>query len=96
LQAWHDRLTIRFVKTVTVRLPAALVADLETESRERHCSKSDIVRERLTVAARSRLPASRTATIADLIGSVRGLPTDLSRRKKAYLKTTGYGRKRSR
>jgi Arc/MetJ-type ribon-helix-helix transcriptional regulator len=84
------------VKTVTVRLPEALVADLETESRERHCSKSDIVRERLTLAARSRLAASRTATIADLVGSVRGLPADLSERKKAYLKSTGYGRKRPR
>jgi len=30
------------MKTLTVRLPAALVADLETESRERHRSKSDI------------------------------------------------------
>jgi Arc/MetJ-type ribon-helix-helix transcriptional regulator len=84
------------VKTVTVRLPAELVADLESESRKRRCSKSDIVRERLTLAARSRVPASRTATIADLVGSVRGLPADLSGRKKAYLKTTGYGRKRPR
>jgi len=84
------------MKSLTVRLPAAVVANLETESRERHCSKSDIVRERLTLAARSRLPAARTATIADLIGSVDGLPADLSRRRKAYLKTTGYGRKRPR
>jgi hypothetical protein len=30
------------MKTITVRLPAAVVADLETEARERHCSKSDI------------------------------------------------------
>ena len=35
------------MKTLTIRLPAALVADFETESRERHRSKSDIVRERL-------------------------------------------------
>jgi Arc/MetJ-type ribon-helix-helix transcriptional regulator len=84
------------MKTVTVRLPAALVADLETESRKRHCSKSDIVRERLTLAARSRSAAKPTDTIADLVGSVNGLPADLSRRKKAYLRTTGYGRKRPR
>ena len=84
------------MKTLTVRLPAALVADLETESRQRHRSKSDIVRERLTFAGRPRLAAARTATIADLVGSVDGLPTDLSRRKKAYLRTTGYGRKRPR
>ena len=84
------------MKTVTVRLPAELVADLETESRKRHCSKSDIVRERLTLAARSRSVAEPTATIADLVGSVDGLPADLSGRKKAYLRTTGYGRKRPR
>ena len=64
------------MKTLTVLLPAAMMADLETESRERHCSKSDIVRE--------------------LVGSVNGLPADLSRRTKAYLRTTGYGRKRTR
>jgi hypothetical protein len=84
------------VKTVTVRLPAALVADLEAESRERHCSKSDIVRERLTLTARSPSRAVRTATIADLVGSVGGLPANLSRRKKTYLKTAGYGCRRSR
>jgi Arc/MetJ-type ribon-helix-helix transcriptional regulator len=84
------------MKTLTVRLPAALVADLETESRERHRSKSDIVRERLSLAARSRVPAVPSDTIADLVGSVDGLPADLSRRRKAYLRTTGYGRKRAR
>jgi Arc/MetJ-type ribon-helix-helix transcriptional regulator len=84
------------MKTLTVRLPAALVKDLEAESRERHRSKSDIVRERLSLAARSRVPAAPTDAIADLVGSVDGLPVDLSRRKKAYLRTTGYGRKRAR
>jgi hypothetical protein len=84
------------VKTLTVRLPAALVADLETESRERHRSKSEIVRERLSLAARSRVPAVPSDTIADLAGSVDGLPADLSTRRKAYLRTTGYGRKRVR
>jgi len=84
------------MKTITVRLPAAVVADLATESRERHCSRSDIIRERLTLAARARWPAARTATIADLVGSVDGLPADLSRRTKAYLRTTRCGRKRTR
>jgi hypothetical protein len=60
-------------------------------------SKSDIVRERLTRITDSprQRPASLEA-IADLIGSVSGLPSDLSARKKYYLKTTGYGRKRHR
>jgi hypothetical protein len=34
--------------------------------------------------------------IADLIGSVRGLPADLSSRKKAYLRIMRYGRNRKR
>lgn len=85
------------MKTLTVRLPEPLVAEIEMESRGRKCSKSDIVRQRLQRAAR---PARRQSmpldTIADLIGSVDGLPADLSARKKRYLKVTGYGQKRSR
>ena len=85
------------MKTLTVRLPEALVAQIEAESRERNLSKSDVVRERLSRVPEGsrRLPPSLEA-IADLIGSVSGLPPDLSARKKHYLKTTGYGRNRRR
>ena len=84
------------MKTLTVRLPDALVAQIETESRERKLSKSDVVRERLNRAPDEprRRPESLDA-IGDLIGSVKGLPPDLSTRKKHYLKA-GYGRKRTR
>ena len=54
---------------------------------------SDIVRERLT-AAPMRAEPKGIDLIADLVGSVHGLPPDLSTRKKHYLKVTGYGRKR--
>ena len=84
------------MKTVTVRLPEALVAEIEAESRERRRSKSDVVRERLTLGAKARSRRKIPEIIADLAGSVDGLPADLSERKKAYLKATGYGRKRSR
>jgi Arc/MetJ-type ribon-helix-helix transcriptional regulator len=85
------------MKTLTVRLPETLVAQIEAESRRRKLSKSDIVRERLTEAGRSRRrePALLDA-IADIVGSVEGLPNDLSARKKKYLKSTGYGHKRAR
>lgn len=85
------------MKTITVRLPEPLAADIEAESRQRKVSKSDVVRERLQLAAasRRRRPRSNDA-IADLIGSVDGLPADLSARKKWYLKASGYGRKRTR
>ena len=85
------------MKTLTVRLPEPLVADIEAESRGRNISKSDVVRERLQLATGPdrRQPASLDA-IADLIGSVDGLPADLSTQKKHYLRATGYGRKRPR
>ena len=85
------------MKTLTVRLPEALVAQIEAESRRRKLSKSDVVRERLAGAKGSRRgqPASLDA-IADVIGSVDRLPRDLSARTKKYLKSTGYGDKRAR
>jgi Arc/MetJ-type ribon-helix-helix transcriptional regulator len=83
------------MKTLTVRLPEPLVAQIEAESRERCVSKSDVVRERLS-ASRQRAPSASFEAIADLIGSVKGLPSDLSANKKRYLKEMGYGRKRSR
>ena len=84
------------MKTLTVRLPEALVASIEAESRARKLSKSDVVRERLSRAAQMDRPRPATyEAIADLIGSVKGLPPDLSARKKYYLKA-GYGRKRPR
>ena len=85
------------MKTLTVRLPESLVADIEEESRERKISKSDLVRERLELAPRKRRRRSASFNaIVDLIGSVDGLPNDLSARKKDYLRSTGYGKKRSR
>ena len=85
------------MKTLTVRLPEPLVADIEAESRGRRISRSDVVRERLQRASgRTRRASAPLDAIADLVGSVDGLPADLSTRKKRYLKATGYGRKRAR
>lgn len=83
------------MKTLTVRVPEPLAADIEAESRQRRMSKSDIVRERLERAPGAARPGALNA-IADLIGSVNDLPTDLSARKKAYLRATSYGGKRPR
>ena len=85
------------MKTLTVRLPEALVAQIGAESRARRLSKSDIVRERLTAAnGTQHTPPDLPDAIADLIGAVDGLPDDLSSAKKKHLKATGYGRKRPR
>jgi Arc/MetJ-type ribon-helix-helix transcriptional regulator len=85
------------MKTLTVRLPEVLVAEIEAESRRRKLSKSDVVRERLSGAQRSRRRQSALLdAIADVVGSVDWLPRDVSARTKKYLKSTGYGRKRTR
>jgi Arc/MetJ-type ribon-helix-helix transcriptional regulator len=84
------------MKTLTVRLPEALAAEIEAESRERRRSKSDVVRERLSQGAKARSGGKPPEIVADLAGSVEGLPADLSERKKEYLKAAGYGRKRAR
>jgi Arc/MetJ-type ribon-helix-helix transcriptional regulator len=85
------------MKTLTVRLPEDLIAQIETESRRRQLSKSDVVRERLMEKKRSDGSGSALLdAVADVIGSVRDLPPDLSARKKKYLRSAGYGRKRPR
>ena len=81
---------------LTVRLPEELVGEIEHESRLRKVSVSEVVRERLRQAAPSPLKgAGALELIRDLIGSVDGLPADLSGRKKDYLRAWGYGKKRS-
>ena len=84
------------MKTLTVRLPEALVAEIEAESHGRKVSKSDIVRERLSGAHSIRERSAPPSAVADLIGSVKGLPAGLSARKKHYLRSAGYGQKRPR
>jgi Arc/MetJ-type ribon-helix-helix transcriptional regulator len=97
LRTCRLRNTIQEMKTLTVRLPEALVAEIEAESRLRRLSKSDVVRERLSLARRaSRRRCAPLDAISDLIGSVDGLPADLSARKKHYIRKTGYGQKRGR
>jgi len=83
------------MKSLTIRLPAQIVAEIEHESRLRKMSKSDVVRERLRQppAAKRKQPDVMDL-IGDLIGSVGGLPSDMSANKKRYLRATAYGKKR--
>jgi len=82
------------MKTLTVRLPEPLAAEIEAESRERRISKSDIVRERLQRAP-SDAKRDPLASIRDLIGSVDGGKPDLTSRKKEYLRARINARKRA-
>jgi Arc/MetJ-type ribon-helix-helix transcriptional regulator len=86
------------MKTLTVRLPTTLVIEIEAESRARCISKSDVVRERLRKAPRraDQGHVGPLAAIADLIGAVDGLPSNLSAKAKRHLRTSGYGQKRPR
>ena len=83
------------MKTLTVRLPEDLIAQIEAESQRRRLSKSDVVRERLTTKRSRGNHSTLLDAVADVIGSVDELPSDLSARKKKYLKSSGYGSKRS-
>lgn len=84
------------MKTLPVRLPDEIIADIAAESKECNVSKSDVVRERLQAGTQRKRRTAPLNGIADLVGSVDGLPEDLSARRKDYLRATGYGRKRSR
>jgi Arc/MetJ-type ribon-helix-helix transcriptional regulator len=90
------------MKTLTVRLPESLVAEIEAEASQHNQTKSDVVRERLEHYGAQPKRAVRRPTMlelaGDLIGSVTGdgLPRDLSANKKKYLREWGYGKKRPR
>lgn len=83
------------MKTLTIKVPDALFAEIASEAQTRKLPKSEIVRERLTLKsadARAK-KASLWSRMEDLVIQADLLPTDLSSNK-AHLK--GYGKKRSR
>jgi hypothetical protein len=74
------------MKSLTIRLPDALASEIEQESRARKISKSDVVRERLGRPDRGRVnKGTMRELVGDLVGSVIGLPADLSAPKRKYL-----------
>lgn len=96
------------MKSLTVRLPEKLVAELEAESRARHVSKSDVVRERLATDYITPTTAKRPLTMAEACPDIfrrldeeakktAHLPrTNVSGNVKKYLRLWGYGKNRSR
>jgi hypothetical protein len=85
------------MKMLTVRIPEKLLTEIERESQSCKLSVSEIVRERLQRASEYKQtePSGALDLIGDLIGSVEGLPSDLSMNKKSYLRSLGYGENRS-
>lgn len=55
------------MKTLTIRLPDVLAAEIEQESRSRRVSKSDVVRERLHQPRSAAAPGRNTG---ELIGDI--------------------------
>ena len=72
---------MKVMRTISLKLPDDLLADLEREAKARRVTKSVLVRESLETALRQR-PRRRAASCydlaRDLAGSVRGLPRDLA------------------
>jgi len=79
------------MRTISLKLPEDLLADLEREAKARGVSKSVVVRESVERALRhrSRRGAASCWDLArDLAGMVKGLPRDLANNPK-YME--GFG-----
>jgi hypothetical protein len=85
------------MQTLVLRIPDDLARELEAEAKKFQLTKSEVARRRLVAAGSiAHPPASGFDLIADLVGTVEGGPTDMSTRKKHYLKEKGYGALRHR
>jgi ribbon-helix-helix CopG family protein len=69
------------MRTISLKLPEDLLADLASEARARRVTRSGLVRESLEKELR-RQPPARTLSCydlaRDLAGTVKGLPEDLA------------------
>jgi hypothetical protein len=81
--------TLTVVKTLTVRLPEPLFAEIESAARLRKVTKSVIVRERLERAKSAE--TSLWSRMEDLVIDSDSLPRDLSSNKE-YLRRYGESR----
>jgi lipopolysaccharide biosynthesis protein len=94
LTFWHVGNTIFPVKTLTIKLPDELFAEITRAAEMRKVPKSVVVRERLQ--AKSMPPGDARTSLwdrmEDLVITDDALPKDLSANKK-HLK--GYGQNRS-
>jgi hypothetical protein len=68
------------MRTISLKLPEALLAQLDQEARARRTTKSSLVRESLTKTLSQEKPGGALSCFdaaRDLAGSVRGLPEDI-------------------
>ena len=84
-------ITIKAVRTISLKLPDNLLADLEREAKARRVSKSVFVRESVEKElwhGSRRRAASCYDLARDLAGALKGLPRDLAHNPK-YMR--GFG-----
>ena len=87
----HNGIIIPGMKTLTIKLPDALFAEIAGAAKARNVPKSEIVRERLVRKPITSKRASLWSGMEDLVIEEDALPTDLSSNRK-HLK--GYGKNR--
>jgi hypothetical protein len=79
------------MRTISLKLPEDLIADLQREAKARRVTKSALVRESVEAALRPR-PSRRAASCydlaRDLAGAVKGLSPDLASNPKYMV---GFG-----
>ncbi|HYA04373.1 MAG TPA: antitoxin MazE-like protein [Xanthobacteraceae bacterium] len=102
VRAYRERMRAKGLRLVQMWVPDTLTPDgaggADRQSLRARRRASAAIRKAWAKAL-TPLPPGHVPTFADiahLVGSVDGLPSDLSTRKKYYLKLYGYGRKRSR
>lgn len=83
--------TVSPVKTLTLKLPDPLFAEIATDAKARNVSRSQVVRERLAYKSADANQKSLWSRMEDLVIESDSLPADLSSNK-AHLK--GYGKNR--
>lgn len=79
------------MRTMTLKIPEDLFAEIASEARVRNISKSQVVRERLAKRRTTKNKGSLWNQMEDLVIESDSLPADLSSNK-AHLKSYGQNR----
>ena len=78
------------MRTISLRLPDELLAEVEDEAQHRRVSKSELIRDSIEAVLRKRPSEDMSCyeLVRDLAGSVKRLPKDIATNPK-YMKDFG-------
>jgi hypothetical protein len=101
VRAYRERMRAKGLRLVQIWVPDIRTSEAAAEARRQspHTGPNASAARQAWANAMAPLPRGDAITfddIADLAGSVDGLPPDLSANTKKYLRATGYGSKRPR